>query len=204
MDACCLCSEERAYSPCRLVEVSQLVPIVTDEMMMEIYTSAQIHYLSEQGWLQGCVAMHGHTLRHFCFVSSFIVLNRGGRESSQRRRRTQSSYMSFIIIYQSVDSSLTTWLVSDNTKHAGCRCEQSLSILISFQVELHRPGLFIIVRRRARGANLRALNSLGFRSSGCRFLSGLPHWVSRELFSFSLSRVYGSLFASIGSLGPAL
>jgi hypothetical protein len=79
MDACCLCSVERACSPCRLVEVSQLVPIVTDEMMMEIYTSAQIHYLSEQGWLQGCVAMHGHTLRHLCFVSSFIVLNRGGR-----------------------------------------------------------------------------------------------------------------------------
>jgi hypothetical protein len=33
----CLCSVERACSPCRLVEVSQLVPIVTDEMMMEIY-----------------------------------------------------------------------------------------------------------------------------------------------------------------------
>jgi hypothetical protein len=37
VDACCLCSVERACSPCRLVEVSQLVPIVTDEMMMEMY-----------------------------------------------------------------------------------------------------------------------------------------------------------------------
>jgi hypothetical protein len=71
-----------------------------------------------------------------------------GRESSRRRRRTQSSYVvvvhrlrSFIIIYLSVDSSPTTWLVSDNTKHAGCRCEQSLSILISFQVEPPSPWI---------------------------------------------------------------
>jgi hypothetical protein len=110
MDACCLCSVERACSPCRLMEVSQLMPIVTDEMMMEIYTSAQTHYLSEQGWLQGCVNMHGHTLRHLCFVSSFIVLNRGGRESSQRRRRrhTQSSYMSFRIVLGRLSSSISS------------------------------------------------------------------------------------------------
>ena len=87
------------------------------------------------------------------FAPSFVfrlVVHRfeQGRESSRRRRRTQSSYVvvlhrlrSFIIIYLSVDSSLTTWLVSDNTKHAGCRCEQSLSILISFQVEPPSPWI---------------------------------------------------------------
>jgi len=136
MDACCLCSVERAFSPRRLLQASQLVLIVTCEMMMEIYTSAQTHYLSEQGWLQGCVAMHVHVLRHLCFVWSFIVFEQGRGELA-----TSSSYpvvvvvlhrlRSSIIIYLSVDSSLTTWLVSDKSKHARCRCEQSLSILIS-------------------------------------------------------------------------
>lgn len=36
--------------------------------------------LSGQGWLQGCVGMHGHELRHLCFVWPLtMILNRGGR-----------------------------------------------------------------------------------------------------------------------------
>jgi hypothetical protein len=92
--------------------------------------------------------MHGHVLRHLCFVSSFIGLNRGGRARDVVVVPSRRMYIvvlhrlrSFIIIYLSVDSSLTTWLVSDNTKHAGCRCEQSLSILISFQVEPPSPWI---------------------------------------------------------------
>lgn len=109
--------------------------------------------------------MHGHNhsvIFVFRFVSSFIILNRGGRAGNvfvvvvvvvvlHHRLR------SFITIYLPVDSSLTTWLVSDTTKHAGRRCDQSLSIFISSQVEPQSPW---VIHHRS---TTRATQTFGLR-----------------------------------------
>jgi len=105
-----------------------------------------------------------------------------GREGGLATSSSSSSYPA-VVMYRSrsittilsVDSSLTTWLVSDSTKHAGCRCEQSLSISISSQVEPQSPWI-IIVRRQRKPSGLDLIVGLPAR------LNGLPLSVSRDSF----------------------